>query len=371
MLNYKTLDKQDLQNALDNKEFELFYQPIMNFETDNFETFEAFIRWHHPTLGTLPPSIFMNNIEKYNLQENMTNYILNAAVEQVLTNSRYGFGETGININLTPKEFFNPTTITQLKDIIHKLPYPEYLGLEVSPKILTAYTEYNPNDTEYDPDMMPSDEEHLFLQDIRNVINQYIELGVTLALDTTDHVIGSLIRANVLGFHAVKISASALQNAFIKDPNSLAEHVQASKEINTPLIAVGIDHKTIFKNLHNNNFSYAQGFFLCPPLSLKNDKEFHEHLNNYLDKKKNALSQDDNMMNLHKIKDEMIESQNDTIKSSPQLEKINTYKAISSSNIIPEIDLTDELHSLDNMKVETAEKIKQPKPFNFSFKKAQ
>ena len=62
MLIYKTIEKKDLRYALSNKEFFLAFQPIINLKSDSFETFEAFIRWHHPVLGALPPTIFMNLI---------------------------------------------------------------------------------------------------------------------------------------------------------------------------------------------------------------------------------------------------------------------------------------------------------------------
>ena len=51
--------EQDLQSALTNGEFELFYQPIVSLEDDKIISFEALLRWHHPgEAWSRPPSLF-------------------------------------------------------------------------------------------------------------------------------------------------------------------------------------------------------------------------------------------------------------------------------------------------------------------------
>jgi EAL domain-containing protein (putative c-di-GMP-specific phosphodiesterase class I) len=301
MLIYKTLGEQDLHQAFDKREFSLAYQPIMNLKSDGFETFEAFIRWHHPTLGTLPPSIFINNLEKLNLHERMTDYIFNAAVTQIMNNFKYGYGETGVNINLTPQEFYNPNTLVQLEKAIKKLPHPEFFGLEISPKILTSYIEQDIKDPHYHPDAAPSDMEMKFLETIRVISNQYRDLGVTLALDTTNYVIGSLIRADILGFHVIKINAQSLQRALFTDINMLNQYVQASEDFQIPLVAVGIETENLFKLVHDNNISYAQGLLLCPPLCLEEPKKFQGYLNTYFNTKKNLMEMEETAQTLKTI----------------------------------------------------------------------
>lgn len=301
MLIYKTLGEQDLHQAFDKREFSLAYQPIMNLKSDGFETFEAFIRWHHPTLGTLPPSIFINNLEKLNLHERMTDYIFNAAVTQIMNNFKYGYGETGVNINLTAQEFYNPNTLIQLEKAIKKLPHPEFLALEISPKILTSYIEQDIKNPHYHPDAAPSDMEMKFLETIRIISNQYRNLGVTLALDTTNYVIGSLIRADILGFHVIKINAKSLQRALFTDINMLNQYVQASEDFQIPLVAVGIETENLFKLVHDNNISYAQGLLLCPPLCLDEPKKFQAYLSTYFNTKKNIIQMEETAQTLKTI----------------------------------------------------------------------
>jgi EAL domain-containing protein (putative c-di-GMP-specific phosphodiesterase class I) len=308
MIIYKTIDTEDFKSAFENKEFSLAYQPIMNLKTDGFETFEAFIRWNHPTLGTLPPSIFINALEKANFQEHMTEYVFDAAIEQILNNLKSGYGETGININLTVQEFYNPNTLVYLEKVIKKLPQPEFLGLEISPHILTDYLKQEIQDPEYHADSAPSETEKQFLESISAISNQYRELGVTLALDTTDNIIGSLIRADILGFHAIKVSAKSLQRAFFSDVNNLNQYVQASKDFQIPLVIVGVETESFLKLIYKYHIEYAQGLFFCPPLCLNNPKQFQTHLDTYFNAKNNMSNLEESVQTLKDLSYSLNES---------------------------------------------------------------
>jgi hypothetical protein len=49
----------DLRRAIDDNQFELFYQPQFNLETNAISGFEALIRWFHPTRGLVHPQEFI------------------------------------------------------------------------------------------------------------------------------------------------------------------------------------------------------------------------------------------------------------------------------------------------------------------------
>ena len=49
----------DLRKAIDNREFELYYQPIISLPTGRIAGFESLARWHHPLRGLLSPAEFI------------------------------------------------------------------------------------------------------------------------------------------------------------------------------------------------------------------------------------------------------------------------------------------------------------------------
>ncbi|MCA6503972.1 MAG: EAL domain-containing protein [Pseudanabaena sp.] len=72
----------EAKEAIDRQELRLFYQPIVNFQTDLITGFEALIRWQHPTRGLLAPIHFIDIIEGTDLIYPVGLWVLNTACQQ-------------------------------------------------------------------------------------------------------------------------------------------------------------------------------------------------------------------------------------------------------------------------------------------------
>ena len=78
----KMMIEKHLRTALDNEEFELYYQPIMDLKTNEIVGMEALIRWHNETLGQVPPDEFISIAEETGMILPIGHWVLKTALEQ-------------------------------------------------------------------------------------------------------------------------------------------------------------------------------------------------------------------------------------------------------------------------------------------------
>ncbi len=266
-IQYYELADRELKRGIEKKEFRLIFQPIFNLTGDDFESLEVFIRWDHPILGALPPSLFFNRVSKAGMQGELTDYILFESVNACIHNLQEGFG-WGVNINLTLEEVRNKRTLDFMLHAANHLPEPDKLCLEISPDILTAYAKYAQL-TGFDYDSDPRPEEEAYLRGCKEFLDPYLEAGVTIASDSFDCVAGAIKRAGMLGMHAVKISKNILEKDSLADGDYLRRCAKIAKEMNVTLIAVGVDNAGLLKHVMRSNIEFAQGLLLSAPGSLE------------------------------------------------------------------------------------------------------
>jgi diguanylate cyclase (GGDEF)-like protein/PAS domain S-box-containing protein len=75
----------DLQNALDRREFELYFQPLVNAATCRILGFEALLRWRHATRGFVPPTEFIPLAEESGLIVPLGQWIIGEACREAAT----------------------------------------------------------------------------------------------------------------------------------------------------------------------------------------------------------------------------------------------------------------------------------------------
>lgn len=101
----RILFSQNLQTAIAENQFILYYQPIIDMRTGQVRKFEALIRWDHPELGLVPPSEFIPFAEDSGLIVNIGLWVFKAAVQQAKRWHEQGLNYQ-ISVNVSPAQFY-------------------------------------------------------------------------------------------------------------------------------------------------------------------------------------------------------------------------------------------------------------------------
>ena len=136
-----TLDYLDLENqlrcALENHEFCLYYQPILNIQSGSLVGFEALIRWNNPTRGLVPPEEFIPLAEEIGLIREIDEWVMMTACRQMKAWHDIGFTQLQIAVNISSAHFKYGLLTQTVADVltVTQLP-PEALEVELTEGML-------------------------------------------------------------------------------------------------------------------------------------------------------------------------------------------------------------------------------------------
>ena len=126
--------KSEIQDALENDQFSLVYQPIFCLKTGNLVGMESLLRWKHPKFGTLNPGMFLkpcgNNGEMLNEVENWS---LVQSCRQIREWLDQGLDPKNVAVNFSGKQFKDESLVKNTAAVIKHFDLPpKYLKIEIT-----------------------------------------------------------------------------------------------------------------------------------------------------------------------------------------------------------------------------------------------
>jgi diguanylate cyclase (GGDEF)-like protein len=117
-LSEKLILSNDLHQAVERGEFELYYQPRINLTRNSWASAEALLRWNHPKLGRVPPDKFIPLAEKNGTILPIGEWVLREACRQLQHWHCQGFHLPRISVNVSPLQLQRQDLIGILKDAL-------------------------------------------------------------------------------------------------------------------------------------------------------------------------------------------------------------------------------------------------------------
>ncbi|BES73897.1 hypothetical protein RE428_49150 (plasmid) [Marinobacter nanhaiticus D15-8W] len=238
----------DIEGALKRSEFELFYQPKINFRNGLIEGFEALIRWNHPERGLLMPNEFLGAIESTRYECLLGDFVIQTALA-ALQRFEARHQAYSISINISPYHFLNRHFIGALQS--HLRGYSTQVRRRLILEVL----------------------ESTALEDLntaRNTVRGCQALGVLVSLDDFGTGYSSLAYLRDLPVDELKIDKSFVMG-MLDNPNDeiiVESIIDLSKRFNRRVVAEGIETKAVAQELRRLKCDFGQGYYFSEALPL-------------------------------------------------------------------------------------------------------
>jgi len=233
----------DLRQCITRNELRLHYQPKISLLTQQISGVEALIRWQHPTQGLLAPSSFMPEVERTELIEPITRWVLDQALQQQHTWRTHGINLTiAVNISansLRPGSNL-PELVAELTDTWHTPPGSLTLELTES-ALIQAHA----------PD----------------ILSRLHHTGQTLSIDDFGTGYSSLAYLQRLPVDELKIDRSFIIH-LPTDTNAqviVRSIIDLAHNLGLTVVAEGVEHQAALDLLITHGCDSVQGYLLARP----------------------------------------------------------------------------------------------------------
>jgi len=230
-----------MRNALDNKEFRVYYQPQINAATGGIIGVEALIRWHHPERGIIYPSEFIPLAEETKLIVDISEWVLKTACAEVKSWIDAGHSDIRLAVNFSPSQVEHPRFVNMLFKQLKEYNFPpENLEIELT--------------------------ENVIMNDLEHMIQKLSKLadhGITIAIDDFGTGYSSLNYLHKLPIHTLKVDQSFVHDIQNADNEACIVNaiVAMAHGLKLNIVAEGVETANQLEYLKSLGCHEIQGFF--------------------------------------------------------------------------------------------------------------
>jgi diguanylate cyclase (GGDEF)-like protein/PAS domain S-box-containing protein len=252
-MNEHALERQSLESglrhALDRREFELYFQPKMDFETEAITGAEALIRWRQPGQGIVLPEKFISIAEQCGYIVPIGQWVLREACRQTQSWLDADLVPKSVAINISAVELRSKDFVQGVRAVLHET------GLDA------RYLEFELTET-------------ALMQDPAStiaVLRALKDMGVRLTLDDFGTGYSSLSYLKRFPIDALKIDKSFVRGLCTNagDANIVSAVINMGKSFGLRVIAEGVETREQFMRLQAQQCAEGQGYYFHAPVAAR------------------------------------------------------------------------------------------------------
>jgi len=239
----------DLRRAIERKEFDVYYQPIVSLRDGSKITgFEALVRWHHPERGLVSPADFISVAEDTGQIIHLGKWVLERACSQMKQwQDQYpSYRNLTLSVNLSGKQFLQPNLVEQIKGILDETGFdPHNLQLEITESVVIENTEI-----------------------VTAMLMRLHELGIQLSMDDFGTGYSSLSYLHNFPIDVLKIDRSFISRKTGNEKNQIVSTIIAlAMNMGLKVVAEGVETEEQLEHLKDMDCGYGQGFLFSYPMT--------------------------------------------------------------------------------------------------------
>ncbi len=243
-----------VRKALDEKQFELHYQPKISAQSGRVVSAEALGRWHSKGRGNVPPNIFIAVMEQNGLIDEYTYWAIETALAQA-KKWKSDYGVIRVAVNLSPQTLMHPDFKKKIDHIISDKSDGELLTFEIT--------------------------ENLFLSEfdrLAEVLDHVCSLGVELSIDDYGTGYSSLSRLRRLPVSELKIDQTFIKEVVVNKDDQAVVHstIELAHNLGLSVVAEGVENEAALELLTQLGCDTIQGFLISRPLPVRMFNAFIE-----------------------------------------------------------------------------------------------
>ncbi len=233
----------EVRSGIDNGEFVLYYQPIVELRTGEVSGFESLMRWNHPQRGILAPAHFMAAFDDPDLGIDLGEVAIDTALNQMRIWIGAGLEFGRISVNLSAAQFRLPDLAARIAGKLKRAGVPpERLTLEVTESVYMGWGAGLVADT----------------------VRSLHQTGITIALDDFGTGYASLSHLRQFPIDRLKIDKSFVQS---HDSTAIVDAViNMGLSLGMEIVAEGVEESDQLTLLRMKGCNYVQGYVYSKPM---------------------------------------------------------------------------------------------------------
>ena len=236
----------EMDSALENKEFVVYYQPIVDVKTKKTISAEALVRWQHPKKGMISPGIFIPAFEKNGFITKLDMYVCEEVCRHQRKEKDNNNHVVPVSVNLSRINFYNENLYKEVLGLLAKY---ELTSDDIKLEITESAYEDNP-------------------QDLIMAIHTLQKYGFKVLMDDFGSGYSSLNMLKDCCFDILKIDMKFMDDLEQSEraSNIIYTIIQMAKNLEIETVVEGVENEKQYEMLKSMGCDNIQGYYFSKPI---------------------------------------------------------------------------------------------------------